>query len=127
DAVRPIFRKWLAPFADLGASTLTLSNTGGTDHLSFDAVGLPAFQFIQDPVEYWSRTHHSNADVYERAQEDDLKQASVILAAFAYNAANADEKLPRKPLDASPRSPSTRPVAAQTRGAADGGSPSASN
>jgi len=98
DAVRPLFRKWLAPFADLGASTITLADTGGTDHLSFDAVGLPGFQFIQDPVEYWTRTHHSNADLYERAQEDDLKQASVILATFAYNAAIADEKLPRKPI-----------------------------
>ena len=98
EAVRPIFRRWLAPFADLGASTLTLSNTGGTDHQSFDAVGLPGFQFIQDPVEYWTRTHHSNADLYERAQEEDLKQASVILATFAYHAATADEKLPRKPM-----------------------------
>jgi carboxypeptidase Q len=97
DAVRPMFRRWIAPFADLGASTLTLSNTGGTDHSSFDAVGLPGFQFIQDPIEYWSRTHHSNADVFDRAQAEDLKQASVILAAFAYDAAMADEKLPRKP------------------------------
>jgi hypothetical protein len=98
DAVRPLFRKWLTPFADLGASTITLADTGGTDHLSFDAVGLPGFQFIQDPVEYWTRTHHSNADLYERAQEEDLKQASVILATFAYNAAMSDEKLPRKPI-----------------------------
>jgi carboxypeptidase Q len=97
DAVRPMFRRWIAPFADLGASTLTLSNTGGTDHSSFDSVGLPGFQFIQDPIEYWSRTHHSNADVFDRAQAEDLKQASVILAAFAYDAAMADEKLPRKP------------------------------
>lgn len=103
EAVRPTFRRWLAPFADLGAGTLSLANTGGTDHLSFDAIGLPGFQFIQDPVEYWSRTHHSNADVFERAQADDLKQASVILATFAYNAAMADEKLPRKPIDPSPR------------------------
>jgi carboxypeptidase Q len=99
EAVRPIFRKWLKPFNDLGASTLTLANTGGTDHTSFDAVGLPGFQFIQDPVEYWTRTHHSNADTYERVQADDLKQASVILATFAYNAAMADEKLPRKPQE----------------------------
>ncbi|HZN63914.1 MAG TPA: M20/M25/M40 family metallo-hydrolase, partial [Tepidisphaeraceae bacterium] len=98
DAVRPHFRKWLVPFADLGAGTLTLANTGGTDHLSFDAVGLPGFQFIQDPVEYWTRTHHSNADTYERLQAEDMKQASVILATFAYNAAMADEKLPRKPV-----------------------------
>jgi hypothetical protein len=98
EAVRPLFRNWLKPFADLGAGTLTLADTSGTDHLSFDAIGLPGFQFIQDPVEYWTRTHHSNADLFERAQEDDLKQASVILATFAWNAATADEKLPRKPV-----------------------------
>jgi hypothetical protein len=98
EAVRPIFRAWLAPFKDLGAATLTLNNTGGTDHLSFDAVGLPGFQFIQDPVEYDTRTHHSNMDVYDRIQADDMKQASVIMAAFVYNAAMRDEKLPRKPL-----------------------------
>mgnify|MGYP003343117939 CR=1 FL=1 len=86
-AVRPIFRSWLKPFGDMGASTLTLQNTGGTDHLSFDAVGLPGFQFIQDPLEYDTRTHHSTMDVYERVQEEDLKQASVIMAAFAYQAA----------------------------------------
>ena len=99
EAVRPIFRKWLEPFRDLDASTLTLSRTGGTDHQSFDAIGLPAFQFIQDPLEYRSRTHHSNEDVYDRIQVDDLKQAAVILAAFAYDAAMADEKVPRKPVD----------------------------
>ena len=98
EAVRPIFRAWLAPFADLGASTLSLANTGGTDHLSFDAIGLPGFQFIQDPLEYGTRTHHSNMDVYDRVQADDMKQASVIMASFAYNAAMRDEKLPRKPL-----------------------------
>ena len=98
DACRPIFRAWLAPFKDLGATTITLSNTGGTDHLSFDAVGLPGFQFIQDPIEYETRTHHSNMDVYERIQEDDMKQAAVIMASFVYNAATRDEKLPRKPL-----------------------------
>jgi Zn-dependent M28 family amino/carboxypeptidase len=97
EAVRPIFRRWLSPFRDLGATTLTASPTGGTDHQSFDAAGLPAFQFIQDPVDYNTRTHHSNMDVYDRLQADDLKQASVILAAFLLDAANADEKLPRKP------------------------------
>ncbi|HEX4945343.1 MAG TPA: M20/M25/M40 family metallo-hydrolase [Blastocatellia bacterium] len=108
EAVRPIFRAWLEPFRDLGASTLTISNTGGTDHLSFDGVGLPGFQFIQDEIEYDTRTHHSNMDVYERLQADDMKQASVIMAAFVYNAAMRDEKLPRKPLP-----PNTeRPVAA---------------
>jgi Zn-dependent M28 family amino/carboxypeptidase len=98
EAARPIFRAWLAPFRDLGAATLTIQNTGGTDHLSFDAVGLPGFQFIQDPVEYDTRTHHSNMDVYDRIQADDMKQASVIMAAFVYNAAMRDEKFPRKPL-----------------------------
>jgi Zn-dependent M28 family amino/carboxypeptidase len=98
DAVRPIFRAWLKPFYDMGATTLTLDNTGGTDHQSFDRVGLPGFQFIQDEIEYSSRTHHSIMDVYDRAQPEDLKQAAVIMAAFAYNAAMRDEKFPRKPL-----------------------------
>ena len=99
EAVRPIFRAWLAPFADVGATTITSSNTGGTDHQSFDGLGLPGFQFIQDPVEYDTRTHHSSMDVYERIQADDAKQASIIMAAFVYQAAIRDEKLPRKPLD----------------------------
>jgi Zn-dependent M28 family amino/carboxypeptidase len=97
EAVRPLFRKWLRPFADLGAETLTPSNTGSTDHVSFDTIGLPGFQFIQDPLEYMSRSHHSNADVYDRISEDDMKQASTVLAAFVYNAAMLDEKIPRKP------------------------------
>ena len=98
EAVRPLFRRWLEPFRDLDAETLTISNTGGTDHTSFDAVGLPGFQFIQDPLDYFNRTHHSNEDVLDRIQPDDLKQAAVILAAFAYDAATVDQKLPRKPL-----------------------------
>jgi hypothetical protein len=98
EALRPIFRAWLAPFADLGAATISQANTGGTDHLSFDAIGLPGFQFIQDPLEYDSRTHHSSMDVYDRVQEDDMKQASIIMASFVYHAAMRDEKLPRKPL-----------------------------
>lgn len=97
EAARPIFRSWLAPFRDMGASTLTLSNTGGTDHLAFDAVGLPGFQFIQDDVEYDTRTHHSNMDNFDRVQEEDMKQASVILATFVYHAAMRDQKFPRKP------------------------------
>ena len=97
EAVAPIFKEWLAPFADLGASTVTVANTGGTDHQSFDGIGLPGFQFIQDSLEYSSRTHHSNMDVYDRAVEDDLKQASVLMAAFVYHTAMRDEKLPRKP------------------------------
>jgi carboxypeptidase Q len=96
EAVRPIFRQWLAPFRDMGAATLTIANTSGTDHLSFDAIGLPGFQFIQDEVEYDTRTHHSSQDVYDRAQADDLKQAAVIMASFVYQSANRDEKLPRK-------------------------------
>jgi Zn-dependent M28 family amino/carboxypeptidase len=98
DAMRPIFRAWLAPFADLGAATIAQSNTGGTDHLSFDGVGLPGFQFIQDQLEYDTRTHHYSMDVYDRVQEDDMKQAAVIMASFVYHAAMRDEKLPRKPL-----------------------------
>jgi hypothetical protein len=97
DAVRPIFRKWLQPFREMGASTLTISNTGGTDHQSFDGIGLPGFQFIQDEIEYESRTHHSNQDVYDRIQAEDMKQAAVIMASFVYNTAMMDEKLPRKP------------------------------
>jgi hypothetical protein len=97
EAVRPIFRQWLQPFRDLGAATVTASNTGGTDHLSFDAIGLPGFQLIQDEIEYDTRTHHTNQDVFDRIQGDDLKQAATILAAFIYNTAMRDEKLPRKP------------------------------
>lgn len=98
EAARNIFAQWLAPFNDLGAKTLTISNTGGTDHLSFDAVGLPGFQFIQDPLEYDSRNHHSNMDAYDHLQEDDLKQAATIVAAFVYDAAMRDQKIPRKEL-----------------------------
>ncbi|SNC67477.1 Peptidase family M28 [Hymenobacter gelipurpurascens] len=100
EAVAPIFQQWLQPFADLGATTVTTRNTGGTDHLSFDAVGLPGFQFIQDPLDYGSRTHHTNMDTYERLPADDLKQASVLVASFVYQAAMRDQKLPRKPLPA---------------------------
>ncbi|MBK6722814.1 MAG: M20/M25/M40 family metallo-hydrolase [Acidobacteria bacterium] len=97
-AVRPYFEAWLAPFADWGAKTLTISNTGGTDHLSFDRIGLPGFQFIQDEVEYDTRTHHSNQDNYDRIQADDMKQASTIMAAFVYQSAMMDERMPRKPM-----------------------------
>jgi hypothetical protein len=98
EAVRPIFRQWLAPFRDTGAATLSIANTGGTDHLSFDAIGLPGFQFIQDEIEYETRTHHSNQDVFDRIQEDDMKQAACVMAAFIYNTAMRDDKLPRKPV-----------------------------
>jgi carboxypeptidase Q len=98
EAVAPIFDRWMQPFHNLGMNTLTIRNTGGTDHLSFDAVGLPGFQFIQDPMDYDTRTHHSNMDVYERIQEADMKQMAVIVASFVYMTANRPEKLPRKPL-----------------------------
>jgi Zn-dependent M28 family amino/carboxypeptidase len=98
DMMRPIFEAWLAPFKDLDANTITIRNTGGTDHQSFDAVGLPGFQFIQDPMDYETRTHHSNMDVYDRLQAGDLMQASAIVASFVYNTANRSEMLPRKPL-----------------------------
>lgn len=99
DAVRPYFEAWLRPFHDLDAKTVTLSNTGGTDHLSFDRIGLPGFQFIQDEVEYSTRSHHSNQDNYDRLQADDMKQAATIMAAFVYQTAMMDEKLPRKPVN----------------------------
>jgi len=98
ESVAPIFSAWMEPFKNLGMSTLTIRHTGGTDHLSYDAVGLPGFQFIQDDVEYNSRTHHSNMDVYERIQSSDMMRNAVIVASFVYNTANRDEKLPRKPL-----------------------------
>jgi hypothetical protein len=96
ESLRPIFREYLAPFKEMGASTLTINGTGGTDHQAFDAVGLPGFQFIQDPIEYFARTWHTTQDVYDRIIEDDLKQSSIIMATFAYNSAMSDEKLPRK-------------------------------
>ncbi|PWT99556.1 MAG: peptidase M28 [Bacteroidetes bacterium] len=98
EACRSIFAQWLEPFKDLGASTITINNTGGTDHLSYDAVGLPGFQFIQDPIEYDTRTHHTNMDSYDHLSAEDLAQAATIVAAFVYDAAMRDEKLPRKEL-----------------------------
>lgn len=98
EQVRDIFKAWLEPFADMGATGVTSSNTGSTDHLSFDAVGIPGFQFIQDPLEYLTRTHHSNMDVYDHLSIDDLKQAAVIVASFVYNTAMRDEMMPRKPM-----------------------------
>lgn len=97
-AVVPIFEAWLQPLHDLGATAVTLRNTGGTDHLSFDAVGLPGFQFIQDEVEYGERTHHTTYDVYERLQAQDLEQAVVVEATFVWEAANRPDMMPRKPL-----------------------------
>jgi len=100
EACRHIFEQWFAPFNDLGAKTITISNTGGTDHLSFDAVGLPGFQFIQDPIEYDTRTHHSTDDSYDHVIEEDMKQMATIVAAFVYDAAQRADKLPRKELPA---------------------------
>lgn len=127
-AVVPIFEAWLKPFADLGATTVTMNRTGGTDHESFDGVGLPGFQFIQDEIEYDTRTHHTNMDVYERLQGDDLKQASVIIASFVYHAAMRDGRLPRKPLphdEPEPRpSPEKGPLAKPSPASTPGPTPS---
>src|SRR4030095_5188472 len=121
EEVRAIFRAWFMPFKDmigagpateakpgpgssrdLPVATISISNTGGTDHQSFDGVGLPGFQFIQDQIEYETRTHHANMDLYDRIQEDDMKQAATIMAAFVYNTAMRDKKLPRKAMPGQP-------------------------
>jgi carboxypeptidase Q len=99
EMVRPIFEEWLKPFADMGCSTVSIQNTTGTDHLTFDRVGLPAFQFIQDDIEYW-RTYHTVMDTWERLVMEDLKINSIITASFAYNAAMRNDKLPQKPVTA---------------------------
>jgi hypothetical protein len=106
-AVAPIFKAWLEPFADLGATAPAMNNTGGADHLSFDAVGPAGFQFIQDPVEYSDfeakgLAHHTNMDVFDRIQREDMMRASVIMAAFLYNAAMRPEMIPRKPMPKDP-------------------------
>ena len=98
DMMRPVFDAWLKPFADLGVSTISIRNTGGTDHLSFNDVGLPGFQFIQEPLEYNSRTHHSNMDVYDHIQGGDLMQAAAVVTSVIYHVANREEMLPRPPL-----------------------------
>lgn len=97
-AVKDIFQSWLTPFEDLGARTITVGNTGGTDHQAFDGVGLPGFQFIQDPMDYNTRTHHSNQDTFDRLVEDDLKKSATIVASFVYHTSERAEKLPRKPM-----------------------------
>lgn len=97
-AIRPIFAKWMEPFKDLGMTTLTLRNTGSTDHVSFDAVDIPGFEFLQDPLDYGTLTHHSNLDVYEHIRPADLQQAATIMAGFVYDAAMCDEMMPRKPI-----------------------------
>ena len=96
--VRPIFEAYLAPFHYLGAETVTTETTDGTDHVIFDAVGLPAFTFIQDPMDYTKLTHHTDQDMYDQLVEEDLKQSAVIVASFAYHTAMRDEMLPRKKL-----------------------------
>ena len=100
EMVKPIFETMLAPFKDLGVTHVTNRNTGGTDHLSFDAVGVPGFQFIQDPLDYMPRTHHSNMDTFDRIQKGDMLQMVAVIAATAYHAANREEMFPRKPLPA---------------------------
>lgn len=110
DMMRPIFEAWFEPFKDLGVTTITNRNTTGTDHLSFDAVGIPAFQFIQDPLDYSARTHHTNMDVYDRLQPGDAMQMSAVVASIVYHAATRPELLPRKPLPKP--SPEAKPAAA---------------
>ena len=103
EAIRPVFERWMQPFRDLGMTTLTIRNTRGTDHTSFDDVGLPGFQFVQDPIEYNAHTHHTNMDVFDRLQSEDLMKNAVIIASFVYHTANRDTLLPRKPLPAARR------------------------
>jgi hypothetical protein len=105
-AARPIFEAWLKPFHDLGADTVTLRDTGGTDHQSFDGVGLPGFQFVQDELDYFTKTHHTNLDTLDHVRRDDLVQASIVITSFVYHAAMRDELFPRKPM---PREPDPEP------------------
>ena len=111
-AAEPVFEAWLAPFRDLGATTVTMKRTGGTDHQSFDAAGLPGFQFIQDELDYGTRVHHSNMDVVERVPKPDLMQIAAIWASFAYHAAQRDQILPRRPLPPEPTA-ATKPDASK--------------
>src|SRR4029453_1620881 len=104
EAMRPLFEQWLAPFRDLGVTTITIRNTGGTDHLSFTRVGLPGFQFIQDPLDYGTLTHHTSAHTFDHAVPADLMQASAVIASVVYHSANRSERLPRREL---PKAPST--------------------
>lgn len=109
EAVAPIFRQWIQALTNLGMTHLTIRNTGGTDHLSFNAVGLPGFQFIQDRVQYSTRTHHSNLDLYDQLIPADLMKNAVITAAFAYQTAMRDEMLPRKALPKPASAPTSQP------------------
>jgi Zn-dependent M28 family amino/carboxypeptidase len=115
EAAAPIFEQWMKPFANMGMTTAAIRNTSGTDHLAFDAVGLPGFQFVQDPLEYGTRTHHTNLDVYERAIPEDLKQNAIIIAAFAYQAAMREDRFPRKTLPTPRPAPGARPTTTATR------------
>ena len=101
-ATKPVFTDWFGPYSDLSTGTISPLSTGGTDHESFDDVGLPGFQFIQDPLDYSTRLHHTHIDSIDHVIEDDLKQASVIMAGFLYEAAMADEMMPRKPMPTAP-------------------------
>jgi len=96
--IGPIFKQWIEPLHDLGVTTISYRNTGGTDHLSFDAVGLPGFQFIQDPLDYETRTHHSDMDTVDRLHKDDLEQAAIVEAIFLWNTSQRDDMMPRKPF-----------------------------
>jgi carboxypeptidase Q len=102
EAAGPVFQEWLTPFHDLGAKTVTIGNTGGTDHLAFDAVGIPGFQFIQDPMDYGTRTHHSNQDTYDRLDAQALKRSATIVASFVYNTSERTQQIPRKTLPQAP-------------------------
>ena len=102
-AVVPIFQAWMEPFQDLGAGAVSMRTTGSTDHIPFNQVGLPGFQFIQEPLHYFSWTHHSNMDLFDHLQEKDLRQASVVIASFLYHAAMRDDLLPRKPMPTEPK------------------------
>jgi len=113
DAIGQLFTDWMKPFASLGMTMTTPQNTSGTDHLSFDAVGIPAFQFVQDELEYESRTHHSNMDVWDRLQPGDMMKNAVIVASFVYDAANREQMLPRKPLPKPQPAQPTTPSAAK--------------
>jgi len=101
-AAAALFEQWLRPLHDLGASTVSPESVGGTDHVPFDRVGVPAFQFIQDPLDYMGRTHHTNVDTFDHLHRDDLMQASVVLATFLWQAANRDEMMPRMPMPTKP-------------------------
>jgi carboxypeptidase Q len=113
DPVRPVFAAWLEPFRSLGMTTLSIRSVGSTDHVAFDEVGLPGFQFIQDPLEYGSDSHHSNNDVYDRVPAEDMMKNAVIIASFVYHTANRDELLPRKPLPRPRPTPTAAPSSTQ--------------